>query len=203
MRKLAIITHEYYPVLSGGSVFTDKLSQSLSKMDYDIEILTTGIGKGFPKSEKNSFFTVRRFWTGRKSKHDANLKEHLLFIIFGLPRMFFYMAGKKFDILFCVFAIPSGFIGRIIAKFLCLPLFVFVDAADLPGVQSAMHGIVNKIAFIFRYVTKKADGVVILDGLQDIAEPLIMNTNIKIIPNGTIIPSSVANPGSSSGSPIR
>jgi len=176
----------------------DKLSQSLARLDYNIEILTTGIGQDFQKFEKTSRLSVRRFYTGRASTGDASVSEHLRFFIFGLPQMLWYIARNKFDLLFCVFVIPSGFIGYIISRIIRVPFVVFVDAADAPGVRSAMKTMTDRLKPLFMYITKHSSATVICDGLQDIVQPLINNSNSVVIPNGTSIQTFFAKPGSSS-----
>ena len=52
--RLAIITHEYYPVLSGGTVFTEKLAEELGTLGWEVDILTARIGGSYPKVEARS-----------------------------------------------------------------------------------------------------------------------------------------------------
>ena len=197
MKKVTIITHEYYPVLCGGTVFVDKIARAFSGMGLEIEVLTTGVGSGFDRIEINDRFKVVRFYTGRTSKHDAKLSEHLRFLLFGLPQMFRYLRRERTGLLFCVFAIPSGLIGVILSKLLRVPSVVFVDAADVPGIQSAMKGVTDRLKPVFQFVTRHATAVTILDGLEDVAKPLVRNSITAIIPNGTSIPSLAARPGTS------
>jgi glycogen(starch) synthase len=194
-KRIALITHEYYPVLCGGTVFAEKLAIELFHRGYDVEILTCGVGSSFLREEKSDFFTVRRFWTGRKSKHDAKLKELLGYFIFGLPQMIAYVSKQKFDLLFPVFVIPSGFLALFLSKLFRIPSFVFVDAADTPGIQSAQQKVMKFLKPIFKWVTRFSTGVIVLQGLEDVALPQISNLRTVVIPNGTSIPMEVAKPG--------
>jgi glycosyltransferase involved in cell wall biosynthesis len=198
-KRLALISHEYYPVLCGGTIFAEKIAQELGKLGYEVVILTPGIGKGFPKVEKNASFEVRRFYTGRTSVGDSTLMEHLRFILFGLPQLFWHCFRNSYDLLFPVFVIPTGFLALIISKILRVPSVVFVDAADTPGVDSAMKNIIGFLKILFSFTTKHSSGVAILDGLQDLAGPLINNNVTAVIPNGATIPSLRASPGTSGG----
>ncbi|EGI77328.1 glycosyl transferase, group 1 [Hylemonella gracilis ATCC 19624] len=130
-------------------------------------------------------FTVRRFFTGRRSAMDARLHEHLFFFLLGLPQMFFHLLWRRPCVLFPVFAFPSGLMAVVLSKVLRVPSFVFVDAADTPGVDSEMKGLVKYLGFLLRFVSRYSMGVVILDGLQDLATPYMRNQNVTVIPNGT------------------
>jgi glycosyltransferase involved in cell wall biosynthesis len=193
--KLAILTHEFYPILSGGTVFTEKLGIELSRLGYDVDILTSRVGSDFPAVERRDGLTVRRFRTARASVSDATLPEHLSYFSFGLPQMLLQARRSRYDLLFPVFAIPSGLIALFISKAQKIPSVVFVDAADTPGVQSAMKTYVRHLSTVFKEVTHRSSGVVICEGLEDIAGPLIDNPFVTAIPNGTVIPDALARPG--------
>src|SRR5262245_45404459 len=123
-KRLAIITHEYYPVLSGGTIMTDKLAHELSKIGWEVDILTCRIGKDFPRFERKDGFDVHRFETVRTPTMDSTLLEHLTFFGLGLPQMLAHAVKRRYTLLFPVFAIPSGLIGLSIAKALRVPSVV-------------------------------------------------------------------------------
>ena len=194
--RLAILTHEYYPVLSGGTIFTEKMAEELTRLGYEVDILTAQIGRDQPRLETTSGFRVYRFPTARTSVSDSTLLEHVSYFGFGLPQMAARARAAKYDLLFSVFAIPSGLMALGIAKMLGVPSVVFVDAADTPGVESAMRTYVRHLTKVFRFVAARSDGIVILDGLQDLAEPHIFHDRSVIIPNGATLPAQTALPGS-------
>ena len=85
--QITFLTHEYYPILCGGTIFAEKMAVELDLLGYEVEILTSKIGRDTKDLEVNPHFTVRRFFTGRSSLSDAKLSEHLLFALLGLPQM--------------------------------------------------------------------------------------------------------------------
>lgn len=188
-KKLAIITHEYYPVLSGGTIFAEKLAIEFAQLGYEVEILTPKIGDSYPRIESQEHFKVRRFYTGRQSAASSSLLEHLLMLVLGLPQMLWYIWRQKFALLFNIFVVPAGLIGLIIAKILRIPTFAFVDAADTPGIESQMQHIMKLLTVLFRLVTNNSDGVIVCGGLEDVALPMVTNRFKTAIPNGTSIPS--------------
>jgi len=193
-RSLAIITHEYYPVLSGGTIFTHKLAEELSRIGWSVDVLTARIGPDHQAVEHGPPFDVYRFSTARSSVSDSTLLEHIGYFALGLPQMLARARSRRYDLLFSVFAIPSGLIGLAISKLLRVPCVVFVDAADTPGVESAMKTYVRHLASVFRLVTNRASGVVVLEGLEDLAMPHIRHRRTTSIPNGTDIPARRARP---------
>ncbi|HEV8550345.1 MAG TPA: glycosyltransferase family 4 protein [Polyangiaceae bacterium] len=194
-KRLAILTHEYYPVLSGGSVFSDKISHELSKLGWSVDILTARVGRDLPKVEHDADVDIYRLDTARSSVMDSTLLEHLSYFGLGLPQMFSLAKSKRYDLLFSVFAIPSGLMALGLSRALGMPNVVFVDASDTPGVESAMKTYVRYLGPLFRLVTHRAGGVVVLEGLEDLALPHVENDAVEIIPNGAVIPAETARPG--------
>jgi glycosyltransferase involved in cell wall biosynthesis len=199
MPRLAILTHEYYPVLSGGTVFAEEMSAGLVKLGWSVDILTARVGSNQPAVETTRGFRVFRFRTARSSVSDSTLREHLSYFALGLPQMFAHARRERYDLLFSVFAIPSGLIALAISGALDIPSVIFVDAADTPGVESAMRSYMRYLTSAFRFVTNRSDGVVILEGLEDLALPHVKHQRHMIIQNGATIPSESARPGSRDG----
>ncbi len=192
--RLAIITHEYYPVLSGGTVFAQQISKELAKLGWEVDLLTTRIGDDFPRVEQAEGFRVYRFPTARRSVSDSTLFEHLSYFGLGLPQMLARAAQRRYSAIFSIFAIPSGLIALGISKALGVPSIVFVDAADTPGVESAMKKHVGKLAAVFKFVVNNSSGVTILEGLEDLAMPYLNHDRVVSIPNGTTLPALLAKP---------
>jgi glycosyltransferase involved in cell wall biosynthesis len=200
MPRLAIITHEYYPVLSGGTVFAEEMAAGLVRLGYQVDILTARVGAEQPAVERSARgFRVFRFRTARRSVSDSTLSEHLTYFSLGLPQMLARARAERYDLLFSIFAIPSGLIALAISRALGIPSVVFVDAADTPGVESAMRTYVRHLTSAFRLVTNGSDGVVVLEGLEDLALPHIHHQRHVTIPNGATIPTESARPGAHDG----
>ena len=197
--RLAIITHEYYPVLSGGVVFAEKMGQELTRLGWEVDILTARIGSDQPHHERGAGFDIYRFDTARKSIGDSKLREHLSYFVLGLPKMYWHARSRKYDLLFSIFALPSGLIAHSISKVTGVPSVVFVDAADTPGIESAMKTYTDYLISVFKVVTNGAAGVVLLEGIDDLARPHIHHDRVTSIPNGAALPDRVAPTGSRPG----
>jgi glycogen(starch) synthase len=158
--------------------------------------LTSRIGGDQPTWERTSGFEVFRFRTARKSIGDAKLREHLSYFGLGLPQMFAHAVARRYDVMFSVFALPSGLIAHSISKVTGVPSVVFVDAADTPGIESAMKTYTDYLISVFKLVTNGCAEVVLLEGIEDLARPHIRHDRVTSIPNGCSIPTRVATPGS-------
>ena len=198
-RKLAIVTHEYYPLLCGGTIFSERLAVEFAKIGYEVEIICCGVGPRFARYERCDGFGVRRFWTRRYSQKTASFLEHIFFLVLGLPQFLFYLWRGRFTHVLSIFVAPSGLIGLIIAKCLGIHSFVFIDGADTPGIESEQKRLMDHLVFLFKLVTRHSDGVIVLQGVEDLAVPLIANPNRVVIPNGTSLPKQLATPGSQRG----
>jgi len=177
----------------------DKLATEFSAMGFQVEILTNHMGGNYPETEQRKNFTVRRFHTGRKSTLPGKFYEHIGFFVLGLPQIFFYIYKSGFDYLFPIFVVPTGLIALIIAKILGIPTVVFVDAADTPGIQSHQHFWIKLLSPFFYLVTRYSNGVIICEGLEDVAGPMISNTHLGVIANGTDLPTQISSPGERDG----
>jgi glycosyltransferase involved in cell wall biosynthesis len=197
--RLAIITHEYYPVLSGGVVFTEQMARELNRMGWEVDVLTARIGSEQPRHERSAGFDIYRFRTARTSIGDSTLSEHLSYFALGLPQMLWHARARKYDLLFSVFAMPSGLIAHSISKLTGVPSVVFVDAADTPGIESAMKTYSDYLISVFKLVTNGCAGVVLLEGIEDLARPHIHHDRVTLIPNGASLPDRVAEPGARPG----
>jgi glycosyltransferase involved in cell wall biosynthesis len=69
-----------------------------------------------------------------------------------------------------------------------------VDAADTPGVESAMKTYVWYLGAIFDVVTNQSAAVTICEGLEDLAMPRIRHGRAVAMPNGTVLPDATARP---------
>jgi glycosyltransferase involved in cell wall biosynthesis len=194
-RRLAILTHEYYPVLSGGTVFSHKISHELTKLGWEVDVLTARIGSDLPEFEHDGSVGIHRFPTARRSVGDSTLLEHLSYFSLGLPQMLLQARRARYALLFSVFAIPSGLMALGISRALGIPTVVFVDASDTPGVESAMQTYVRYLGPLFRRVANHTDGVVVLEGLEDMALRYVDHDRFLILPNGSDIPAVAAEPG--------
>jgi glycosyltransferase involved in cell wall biosynthesis len=193
--RLAIITHEYYPVLSGGVVFTEQMARELTRMGWEVDVLTARIGSAKPRHERSDGFDVYRFKTARTSIGDSKLSEHVSYFVLGLPQMLWHARARKYDLLFSVFAMPSGLIAHSISKLTGVPSVVFVDAADTPGIESAMMTYSDYLISVFKLVTNGCAGVVLLEGIEDLARPHVHHERFTVIPNGALLPERTAEPG--------
>jgi len=194
-RRIAIVTHEYFPVLCGGTTMAHNLAVELATLGHTTEIWTCQIGWGLPNVERRDGFTVRRFFTGRLSNRDSRLWEHISFVALGLPQMIYALWRHPADTLLSIFIVPSGLVGLALSCIFRARTFVHVDAADIPGIDSAMKRWTRYLGLIVRIVSRHSTGMIITAGLEDLAAPYMATPRTTVVPSGLQLPAEQARPG--------
>jgi glycosyltransferase involved in cell wall biosynthesis len=191
------------PIISGGVIYIEKISAELAKLSWEVTVLTQNIGNQYSRVQDTNGYRVIRFWSGRMSRGNASALDHFRFMFFCLPQMLFFLRNKEISIQLCLFSIPGGLIGFLIKKILKIPYVTIVDGADMPGIASDMGRIVKVIRPAIISVINSSDAVVLLDGLDDIALPIINNANIRHIGTGIKLPNNHATPGTHADGVLR
>jgi len=163
-RRIAIVTHEYFPVLCGGTTMAHNLAVEFAALGHTTEIWTCRIGCGLPNVEWRDSITVRRFFTARLSRRDSRLWEHLSFVALGLPQMVYALWKHPSDTLLSIFVVRAGLLGLGLSWIFRARSFVHVDAADIPGIDSAMKRLTRYLGFIVRIVSRHSAGMMGLPG---------------------------------------
>lgn len=192
--KISIITHEIYPVLSGGAIYVDKIAHELGQLGFEVDVLSQQIGKDSSYQEYKVYYQITRFWTGRKSVGNATFFDHLFFLLFGMPQILWYIKKENVDLNLCLFAIPAGLFGFVSKILTGIPYISIVDGADIPNIKSDMSRFVLILKPLFQAINRYSDAVVLLDGLDDIAIPLLNNKNIHSLSCGMNIIEESAHP---------
>lgn len=201
--KISIITHEIYPVLSGGAIYVERIANELGQLGFEVSVLSQQIGNNSTYAEDKKNFQIIRFWTGRKSQGNASFFDHLRFFLFGMPQILYYIKSNKIAMNLCLFTIPAGLFGCISKLVTGVPFISIVDGADMPNIKSDMSKFVLVLKPIFIAVNKYSDAVALLEGLDDIALPLLKNKNIYKIGSGIDVPKDKANPSSKKDGILR
>jgi len=194
-RHIVIITHEYFPVLCGGTTMAHKLAVQFAALGHTAEIWTGSVGLGLPAFERRDGIVVRRFCTGRFSIDESRLWEHLTFTVLGLPQMLLALWRHPADTLLSIFVVPSGFIGLMLSWLTGRPSFVHVDAADIPGIESAMKRFMRFLGILVRFVSRHSAGMIVTGGLEDLAAPYMTGGRVTVVATGLDIPAERAMPG--------
>lgn len=172
-----------------------RLAVEFMALGHAAEIWTCRIGWGLPSVERRDGITVRRFFTARLSKRDSRLWEHLSFVALGLPQMACALWRHPSDTLLSIFVVPAGLVGLGLSWIFRARSFVHVDAADIPGIESAMKRLTRYLGFIVRIVSRHSTGMIITAGLEDLAAPYMATPRTTVVASGLQLPAEQARPG--------
>lgn len=202
-KKLAIISHEIYPVLSGGAVYVEKIAHELCRMGFEVEILSQNIKSDFTKVELKDGYKIIRFWTGRQGSGNATIIEHLLFLFVGMPQIIYHLHIKKIKTSLCLFVIPAGLVGYF-SKFILRAKYISIlDGGDLPNIKSDVSILVKILKPLFLFVNRNSDAVALLEGLDEVALPFLRNVDFYKVQSGINIPKKMSKPGSNKLKKLR
>jgi glycosyltransferase involved in cell wall biosynthesis len=191
-----ILSHEYFPVLSGGSTYLNRLAAALTSIGTEVELVVPTIN-----SKANSFkntdgnFKVYRVQTFRRRIRDATLFTHFLFTLCSIPALGFIVARRKPKAILAFFALPSGIATFISHAVFRIPFYIFIDAADTPGFDSRSASAARFLKPIYKFLVEAANGVVIVEGIENEVLHLTKPKKYLIIKPGAIDVKCKATPG--------
>lgn len=138
--KILFVNYEYPPIGGGGGVINAALAEELA-IRHDVTVLTSQ-GLRLPVTEeRNGVRIIRVPVFFRRRQAAANFASLLAF----LPSGMFYgrrlITSEKFDIINTHFALPSGPVGQILARWGSVPNVLSVHGGDLydPSKRSSPH----------------------------------------------------------------
>lgn len=182
--KITVLSHEYYPIASGGVSLILELTEHLARQGFKITILTPLL-PGTQEYEKISdSIEIIRINTKRKSLGNASLKELLTFGFLAVPAAIKMARQGRVDCFLSIFLVPAGLVGAIAKLFSGKPHVVFIGGADLPSVSSKFGRVLGKIKFLLRWILHKADTVLTAEGLENDVKKLLPSVNQTIVRNG-------------------
>jgi glycosyltransferase involved in cell wall biosynthesis len=184
--RILFCNYEYPPLGGGGGVFNKQIAEELAKR-HTIDVLTSQ-GMNLPKfSVENGVNIYRVPVYFRKMQAAANLPSMLAYLPSG------YRTGKKllkehdYDVVNTHFAIPSGPLGKWLAKKAGVPNVLTVQGGDLYDPSKFMsphrHYILRSIV---KNVIAKSDAVVAAsnNSISNVHEFYDANQECKYIPLG-------------------
>lgn len=184
--RILFCNYEYPPLGGGGGVFNKQIAEELAKR-HTVDVLTSQ-GMNLPAfSVENGVNIYRVPVYFRKMQAAANLPSMLAYLPSG------YRTGKKllkenaYDVVNTHFAIPSGPLGKWLAKKAGIPNVLTVQGGDLYDPSKFMsphrHYILRAIV---KDVIVKADAVVAAsnNSISNVREFYDANHECKYIPLG-------------------
>ncbi len=186
--KVLVLNYEYPPVGGGGGQASADIAEGLVERGHEVRVLTAGI-PGLPANDVRHGVSVRRVYTGRKSRYRASF-----------PVMLAYLAGAFFpglriirkwkpDVLHVHFAVPTGVLGMVLSALTGVPYLLTAHLGDVPG------GVPEKTGGWFRVVYPLTPPIwkraAVVAAVSEFTRDLALAhypVPIEVIPNGVRIP---------------
>jgi glycosyltransferase involved in cell wall biosynthesis len=166
-RSILVLSHELPPLGGGAGRATAELCAALVRRDVAITVWTQKPPRG---KEKKFPFDVRYFTTGRKIQFQTSAFSIFLYtvrvLLHGLT-----LRRNRPDLIFSSIAIPAGFAGAMLSRFLKVPNVIWYHGADVHGDRRQGAGLFFR--FLLRSAWKATDlHCFISHGLRTMAETL-------------------------------
>jgi len=184
--RILVINYEYPPIGGGGADATKGLAEGYAKRGHETIVLTAR-WNALPRLEKvNDCLAIHRIFAFRKAIAHCTPPRMLAFMLLGIPPAIRLARNWKPDVIHCHFAIPVGFIGLVVKKFIGIPYVVTLHGGDIPGhvpeQTDRYYALVKPLAN--RVVKNASFCVAVGAGLQKLAIEKYSRPDILYIPNG-------------------
>lgn len=194
--KLLLINNEFPPIGGGGSTVTKYAVKYFSEAGHDVTIVTSRF-KDLPVFEKSDFkisstgnrigsVKIIRIPAIRRYKDFCAAWELVTFGLSALLYCLWYVPKNKPDVIHAYFALPAGWVARIIHAIYGTPYSVYFGGSDMPGANpSRYRRLYPFITFLTRWVWRGAKiSTVCSQGLLDIGRKLDPGYDFRLVPNG-------------------
>jgi len=183
--RILLINNEFPPIGGGGSTVTKYAVKYLANWGHEVTLVTSSY-KDLPKTEIIDGAKIIRVSAIRRYKDFCAAWE---LITFGISAFFYcmwFVPKYKPDIILAYFALPAGWVARLIHMFYGIPYVVYFGGSDMPGANpSRFKKLYPFITFLTKWVWRSAKvSTVCSQGLLDLGRKLDPNYDFRLVPNG-------------------
>lgn len=183
--RILLLNNEFPPIGGGGSTVTKYAVKYLSNWGHEVALVTSAY-KDLPKEETIDGAKILRVPAVRRYKDYCAAWE---LITFGVSAFFYcmwFVPKYKPDVILAYFALPSGWVARLIHLFYGTPYVVYFGGSDMPGANpSRFKKLYPFITFLTKWVWRSARiSTVCSQGLLELGRKLDPNYDFRLVPNG-------------------
>jgi len=142
--KILMLNYEYPPIGGGASPVTEELSEKLSSLGHQIDIITMHYN-GLEKFIRQKNIEIHRVSCIRQKKETSNFVEMLTYIFSGFFKSRELIKKKKYDIVHCHFIIPTGIIAYFLKKEYGINYIITSHGSDVPGYNPDRFQFLHKL----------------------------------------------------------
>lgn len=183
--KLLLINNEFPPIGGGGSTVTTYAAKYLTEWGHDVELVTSSF-HGLPRRETVHGATIRRVPAIRRYRDFCSTWELAIFGISALITCLWLVPRTKPDLIVAYFALPAGWVARMLNLLYGTPYIVYFGGSDMPGANPSRYRRVYPfLNALTRWVWRGAKvSTVCSYGLLELGRKLDPGYDFRLIPNG-------------------
>jgi len=182
--RILVVIYEFPPVGGGGGRAAQDICRGLVERGHAVRVLTAHL-KGLERQEEMDGFGVTRVPSARSQAFKAGLLPMAGFVAAGIPAGLRLVRGWRPDVIHVHFAVPSGPVAWVVARFYRIPYVLTAHLGDVPG------GVPEKTGRWFRWIypltpslwTRAAQVVAVSEYTRQLALQTYP-VDIQVIPNG-------------------
>ncbi len=184
--KLLLITNEFPPIGGGGSSVLQYAARYLTE-DYghDVFVVTSSF-RGLPRRDRLGAASILRVPAIRRHKDFCAVWELITFGVSALVFCLWYVPRWKPDLIQAYFALPGGWVARILRLVYGTPYVLYFGGSDMPGANPTRYkNLYPFIRGLTRWVWRgSAVSTVCSEGLLALGRALDPQHDFRLVPNG-------------------
>jgi glycosyltransferase involved in cell wall biosynthesis len=181
--KILVFSHEYPPVGGGGGRVAQNLNRGLTKLGYEIQVISTHFGDLPVRSDEDGIL-VHRIHCHRSEIYKASFFSMMLFVWRGFWKGLSIIRQWKPDVLHAHFAVPAGAPTWALSRLTKIPYIITAHGGDVPG--AAPEKTANWFKFIMPFTHPIWNQAVRIVAVSDHFEQLARKyypVEMEVIPN--------------------
>lgn len=184
--RLLLITNEFPPIGGGGSSVLQYAVRYLTE-EYGHEVtIVTSAYKGLPRRERVGYAQVIRVPAVRRYPDFCAVWELITYGISALLVCLWLVPRTKPDLIQAYFALPGGFVARVLKLVYGVPYVLYFGGSDMPGANPTRYRhLYPLIRGLTRWVWRGASvSTVCSEGLLKLGRRLDPGYDFRLVPNG-------------------
>lgn len=180
-----MISHELPPLGGGGGKVAYELAAVLSKLGYDLDVVTMRF-TGLPAYERVNGINVYRISCLRRRKANCSTLEMLSFVIMALPKVLHLHRKHKYQLNHTHFIFPSGMLSYLVSWVTRLPYLITAHGSDVAGYNPHQFKFQHRwLAPLWCLIVRRATGIICPSKrLEALVQAQTAKASTEVIPNG-------------------
>lgn len=184
--KLLLITNEFPPIGGGGSSVLQYAARYLTEEHgHEVTVVTSSY-RDLPRYERIGRAQIIRVPAVRRYKDFCATWELVTYGLSALVYCLWFVPRHQPDLIQAYFALPGGFVARILRLVYGTPYVLYFGGSDMPGANPTRYkNVYPFIRGLTRWVWRGAEiSTVCSEGLLKLGRTLDPEYDFRLVPNG-------------------